>query len=128
MAESAETADSSKQSGSEQKSGAPAQSSSGQSAGASAPKQAASRQGAAPAATTETKPATRRRSRRASAPTAAPGTASVQKHEPVSSTGTVKRFTADASKQDAPKSSSQPTVVGVGVKAANMKMTGGSKD
>ncbi|MEX5274617.1 Rne/Rng family ribonuclease [Kocuria sp. CPCC 205235] len=127
-AESAETADSSKQSGSEQKSGAPAQSSSGQSAGASAPKQAASRQGAAPAATTETKPATRRRSRRASAPTAAPGTASVQKHEPVSSTGTVKRFTADASKQDAPKSSSQPTVVGVGVKAANMKMTGGSKD
>lgn len=83
---------------------------------------------AAPAAATETKSTTRRRSRRASAPTAAPGTASVQKHEPVSSSDAVKRFTADASKQEAPRAAAQPTVVGVGVKAADMKMTGGSKD
>lgn len=93
----------------------------------SAPKQTSARSAAAPAASTETKPATRRRSRRASAPAAAPGTASVQKHEPVSSTDAVKRFTADASKPQAPKASSQPTMVGVGVKAEDMKMTGGTK-
>ena len=126
--DSAETADSSNQSGAAQKAEAPSESSSGQSAGTSAPKQESSRPVAAPAAATETKPTTRRRSRRASAPAAAPGTASVQKHEPVSSTDAVKRFTADASKPEAPKTSSQPTVVGVGVKAADMKMTGGPKD
>ena len=126
--ESAQNAESSTQPGAAQKAEAPSDTSPTQAAGTSAPKQESSRLVAAPAAATETKPTTRRRSRRASAPAAAPGTASVQKHEPVSSTDTVKRFTADASKQEAPKASSQPTVVGVGVKAADMKMTGGSKD
>ena len=81
---------------------------------------------AAPAAEAETKPATRRRSRRASAPAAAPGTASVRTHEPVGTEEPVKRFTADVSQQKAPKALAQPTVVGVGVKAEDMKMTGGA--
>ncbi|MBD2761254.1 Rne/Rng family ribonuclease [Kocuria sp. cx-116] len=81
---------------------------------------------AAPAAAVETKPATRRRSRRASAPAAAPGTASVRTHESVSTEESVKRFTADVSQQQSPKASAQPTVVGVGVKAEDMKMTGGA--
>jgi len=80
----------------------------------------------APAAEAEIKPATRRRSRRASAPAAAPGTASVRTHEPVGTEEPVKRFTADISQQKAPKASAQPTVVGVGVKAEDMKMTGGA--
>ena len=81
---------------------------------------------AAPVAEAEIKPATRRRSRRASAPAATPGTASVRTHEPAGTEEPVKRFTADVSQQKAPEASARPTVVGVGVKAEDMKMTGGA--
>jgi len=50
----------------------------------------------------------------------------VRTHEPVGTEEPVKRFTADISQQKAPKASAQPTVVGVGVKAEDMKMTGGA--
>ena len=95
-------------------------------AGPTGDRQDTSRQTAAEPA--ETTPAPRRRSRRASAPAAAPGTASVQTHEPVASAESVKRFTADRSAPVTSAGSSQPTVVGVGVKAEDMKMTGGSSD
>ena len=70
----------------------------------------------------------RRRSRRASAPAAAPGTAGVRTHEPEADEEASSRFTSGAARgQQDPKQAGGPTVVGVGVPASQMKMTGGSQ-
>ncbi|RUP82208.1 Rne/Rng family ribonuclease [Kocuria sp. HSID17590] len=70
-------------------------------------------------------PARRRRgSRRAVAPAAAPGTASVTTQEYEAQKSTVSRFTAAATgSKKAVATDGQPTVVGVGVKAQDITMT-----
>ncbi|MGK4218006.1 Rne/Rng family ribonuclease [Kocuria marina] len=69
-------------------------------------------------------PARRRRgSRRAVAPAAAPGTASVETHE-YTQERQVSRFTAEAGAAAPATSGDQPTIVGVGVKAQDITMTG----
>ena len=69
-------------------------------------------------------PARRRRgSRRAVAPAAAPGTASVETHE-YTQERQVSRFTAEAGAAAPAASDDQPTIVGVGVKAQDITMTG----
>ncbi|MCG7432507.1 Rne/Rng family ribonuclease [Kocuria indica] len=69
-------------------------------------------------------PARRRRgSRRAVAPAAAPGTASVETHE-YTQERRVSRFTAEAGAAAPAASSDQPTIVGVGIKAQDITMTG----
>ncbi|WP_414842534.1 Rne/Rng family ribonuclease [Kocuria varians] len=69
-------------------------------------------------------PARRRRgSRRAVAPAAAPGTASVTRREYDAQSATVSRFTAEASTAKTVSTDGQPTVVGVGVKAQDITMT-----
>ncbi|RLY94843.1 Rne/Rng family ribonuclease [Kocuria tytonicola] len=76
-----------------------------------------------PAAEQQTPARRRRGSRRAVAPAAAPGTASVQKHEYTPSERTAARFTAAASANPVAASDGRPTVVGVGVKAQDITMT-----
>lgn len=69
-------------------------------------------------------PARRRRgSRRAVAPAAAPGTASVETHE-YTQERQVSRFTAEAGAVAPAASGDQPTIVGVGIKAQDITMTG----
>nr|WP_313505838.1 Rne/Rng family ribonuclease [Kocuria rhizophila] len=69
-------------------------------------------------------PARRRRgSRRAVAPAAAPGTASVETREYEASAGAASRFTAEATAVRTAPSDGQPTIVGVGVKAQDITMT-----
>jgi len=69
-------------------------------------------------------PARRRRgSRRAVAPAAAPGTASVETHE-YTQERQVSRFTAEAGAAAPAASGDQPTIVGVGIKAQDITMTG----
>ena len=69
-------------------------------------------------------PARRRRgSRRAVAPAAAPGTASVETHE-YTQERQVSRFTAEAGAATPAASGDQPTIVGVGIKAQDITMTG----
>jgi len=69
-------------------------------------------------------PARRRRgSRRAVAPAAAPGTARVETHE-YTQERQVSRFTAEAGAATPAASGDQPTIVGVGIKAQDITMTG----
>ncbi|WP_144930876.1 Rne/Rng family ribonuclease [Kocuria marina] len=69
-------------------------------------------------------PARRRRgSRRAVAPAAAPGAASVETHE-YTQERQVSRFTAEAGAVAPAASGDQPTIVGVGIKAQDITMTG----
>ncbi|WP_270256273.1 Rne/Rng family ribonuclease [Kocuria marina] len=84
-----------------------------------APSAGGNRPAEAPAA-----PARRRRgSRRAVAPAAAPGTASVETHE-YTQERQVSRFTAEAGAAAPAATGDQPTIVGVGVKAQDITMTG----
>ncbi|RKQ36527.1 Rne/Rng family ribonuclease [Kocuria tytonis] len=69
-------------------------------------------------------PARRRRgSRRAVAPTAAPGTAAVEKREYSAAEAAASRFTATATPVTPAASDGGPTVVGVGVSARDITMT-----
>ena len=65
----------------------------------------------------------RRGSRRAVAPAAAPGTARVETHE-FTQERQVSRFTAEAGAATPAASGDQPTIVGVGIKAQDITMTG----
>lgn len=65
----------------------------------------------------------RRGSRRAVAPAAAPGTARVETHE-YTQERQVSRFTAEAGAATPAASGDQPTIVGVGIKAQDITMTG----
>ena len=79
---------------------------------------------AQPAAETPAPARRRRGSRRAVAPAAAPGTASVTTQEYEAQKSTVSRFTAAATgPKKAATMDGQPTVVGVGVKAQDITMT-----
>ena len=76
------------------------------------------------ASTTDAAPARRRRgSRRAVAPTAAPGAGSVETREYDAAERSATRFTAAAAPVGSASSDGQPTIVGVGVSARDITMT-----
>ena len=76
------------------------------------------------ASTTDAAPARRRRgSRRAVAPTAAPGAGSVETREYDAAERSATRFTAAAAPVSSASSDGQPTIVGVGVSAQDITMT-----
>lgn len=76
------------------------------------------------ASTTDAAPARRRRgSRRAVAPTAAPGAGSVETREYDAAERSATRFTAAAAAVGSASSDGQPTIVGVGVSARDITMT-----